>query len=207
MTRTSLLPPLHHEEVEALLRRGLDYYGKDFFAEAEACWRQALALDPGDRRAIEYLDAMGVDPTSPVPPSVEVVRSSLRPPSLPAPIDAHKALVADGNAVQTKLARAVLRQGWDVLTATSCEAAVEIARATRPRLLLLAFWLPGGDAEGVLRALDGHVDRSSMVVLFTASALEAPLVRPRLAELGASLYIKPFERESLCRQIESLLTF
>lgn len=45
----------HAEQIERLLQRGLDYYGRGLVAEAVTQWRDVLALDPLDQRAREYL--------------------------------------------------------------------------------------------------------------------------------------------------------
>lgn len=45
----------HAEQIERLLQRGLDYYGRGLVADAVAQWRDVLALDPHDQRAREYL--------------------------------------------------------------------------------------------------------------------------------------------------------
>lgn len=196
------------EEVEALLRRGLDFYGKDFFAEAEACWRRALSLAPGERRAIEYLEAMGVDAT-PLPPSATMTpppasASSLPPPSterpaslLPAAVGL-RILVADPSETQIRLVGALCR-GAEVMGATSLRAAVEIGRATRPDLAFLACMLPGGGGARAIEAMRLVPGPVTTHFVLTAAPAEAPLVRPRLQALGASLYLKPFARDSLLR--------
>lgn len=226
------------DEVESLLRRGLDFYGKDFFSEAEICWRRALQLAPGERRAIEYLEAMGVDPTAPfmdepasappgesmvartpVPPSSSpgLVSPLLPPPSssgsqmsplpptvssLPPisslPVAGLRILVADGNETQIRLAGALFR-GAEVMGATSLRAAVEIGRATRPDLAFLACMLPGGGGVRAIEALRLAPAPVATRFILTATPTEAPLVRARLGALGASLYLKPFARDTLLR--------
>ncbi len=44
---------------EAILQEGLDHYALGQIDDAVRCWRAAQALDPGDRRAAEYLEAAG----------------------------------------------------------------------------------------------------------------------------------------------------
>lgn len=184
-------------EVETLLRRGLDYYGKDFHEEAAVCWRQVLALAPGERRAIEYLEAMGLD-ASPMPPSVERIPSTI-PPLAPG----LRVLIADGSETQIRLLSALLR-GAEVMGATSLRAAVEIGRATRPDLALMACLLPGGGGVRAIEAMRLTPEPLKTSFVLTATPAEAPLVRSRLSGLGASLYIKPFARDPLLRLLAGL---
>lgn len=51
--------------VEQLLDEGLDLYGRGREAEAARCWQQVLAIAPGERRAVDYLIAAGIDPVVP----------------------------------------------------------------------------------------------------------------------------------------------
>ena len=47
--------------VEELLARGLELYGRSEMEAAIACWKEVLTLMPGDERAIDYLQAAGVN--------------------------------------------------------------------------------------------------------------------------------------------------
>lgn len=48
---------------EDLLALGLELYGQNKVADAVRCWQQVLSLSPGDRRALDYLDAAGAEAT------------------------------------------------------------------------------------------------------------------------------------------------
>ncbi len=50
------------DEVEELLERGLDLYGRNEIDDAVLCWRKALAIDPENARAKDFLDCAGVQP-------------------------------------------------------------------------------------------------------------------------------------------------
>ena len=43
------------EEIERLLRVGLDHYGYDEVGDAMIAWRGVLALDPGNAEAADYI--------------------------------------------------------------------------------------------------------------------------------------------------------
>ncbi len=45
---------------ERLIQEGLELYGRNHTAEAVVCWQRALAIDPHDERARDYLEAAGI---------------------------------------------------------------------------------------------------------------------------------------------------
>ena len=47
------------EAVARLLREGLNFYGMGKVAQALRCWRQVLALDPGNAEAQDYVQTAG----------------------------------------------------------------------------------------------------------------------------------------------------
>jgi CheY-like chemotaxis protein len=53
--------PSAQEQIEALLQRGLEFYGRSFVNEAILCWRRVLELDPREARALDYLQTVGAD--------------------------------------------------------------------------------------------------------------------------------------------------
>jgi len=97
-------------------------------------------------------------------------------PAVAAPIAAgpETILVADDDPAIVMLLRASLESdGFRVVTAGDGEAALRIARAERPALLLLDWQMPGSSGVEVTRALRGDGDpdlRTVPVVLITAQA-------------------------------------
>lgn len=76
--------------ISALLRRGLDHYGRNETREAVRCWREVLRLDPENGEARDYLEAAGADTPSIVPQHAEVIdlgaaRAQLASSTPPAP--------------------------------------------------------------------------------------------------------------------------
>lgn len=49
------------DAVEQLIAKGLRLYGRGEEAEAVACWRQVLVMDPSHPQAHDYLESTGVD--------------------------------------------------------------------------------------------------------------------------------------------------
>ncbi len=48
------------ERTARLLAQGLELFGQDRVAQAVACWREVLTLDPAHREARDYLESAGV---------------------------------------------------------------------------------------------------------------------------------------------------
>jgi len=87
---------------------------------------------------------------------------------------AHVILVADDDPVILELLKSTLRSdAFQLYTATDGEAALRIARAVRPSLILLDWLMPGLAGTEVTRALRADADpyfREVPIVLLTAEA-------------------------------------
>ena len=83
-------------------------------------------------------------------------------------------LVADDDPAIVMLLRATLESdGFRVVTANDGNAALDLARAERPALLLLDWQMPGASGVEVTRALRGDANpevRALPVVLITAQS-------------------------------------
>jgi CheY-like chemotaxis protein len=157
--RARRLALFHHEPlrddagVESLLetcRRRAAGGGLEVFAAAEG---QVVELTEGEGAA-----ARAATPTVAAP-------SGAGPETI---------LVADDDPAIVMLLRASLESdGFRVVTAGDGEAALRLARAERPALLLLDWQMPGSSGIEVTRALRGDPDhhlRTVPVVLITAQA-------------------------------------
>ncbi len=115
-------------------------------------------------------------------------------------------LIVDDNAQNLKLARVALEcEGFVVRTATNGEAAMEMVRTTRPRLILMDIQLPGLDGLEVTRRLKADVaTRDIIVVAVTAYAMAGD--REKAMNLGCDGYIvKPLDPILLPAQVGEYL--
>jgi two-component system, OmpR family, response regulator MprA len=111
-------------------------------------------------------------------------------------------VVDDDPAVLSGLRRALVLEGYDVLTAEDGEAAIETASATKPDLIVLDVMLPGIDG---LAACE-HLRRTGPMPILMLSAKDT--VPDRVAGLnrGADDYlVKPFAVDELSARIRALL--
>lgn len=97
------------------------------------------------------------------------------------------------------------RAGFDVVTATDGEAALELARARRPALAVLDVMMPkrtGYDVLAELRSDDTL--RAIKVILLSARVQEGDVLRGMNA--GADAYVaKPFKAHDLVAKVQELL--
>lgn len=117
-----------------------------------------------------------------------------------------KILVVDDEEDILELVRYNLaREGFELLTATSGEGALEIARAQSLDLVVLDLMLPGIDGLSVMKKLKGlPATQAVPVILLTAKGEEADVVAG--LELGAEDYItKPFSPRILTARIRAVL--
>jgi len=97
------------------------------------------------------------------------------------------------------------KEGYAILTAMTGEAALKIARHSRPDLVVLDLMLPGIDGLEVTRCLKRNDDTMDIpIVMVTAKGEESDIVAG--LELGANDYIsKPFSPRELTARIRAIL--
>ena len=111
-------------------------------------------------------------------------------------------VVDDDETIRELLQSYLQREGFEVEGAADGEAAVRVARAFRPEVVVLDVLLPGLDGLEVLRRLQAEGD--PYVVLLTAKSEETDRVVG--LELGADDYVtKPFSPRELVARIRAIL--
>jgi DNA-binding response OmpR family regulator len=97
----------------------------------------------------------------------------------------------------------LVREGHTVETAADGDTALELARATRPDVLVLDVMLPGRSGFDVLRQLRADGIDSAVVML---TARDDVIDRVAGLEAGADDYVtKPFEPRELVARISAML--
>ena len=115
-------------------------------------------------------------------------------------------LLVDDNAENRRfLSRRLERRGFEVLIATDGAAAVEMARAEKPDLILMDMNMPTLDGWEATRRIKAEPASAAIPVIgLTAHALTGD--RERAIEAGCAEYhTKPVEFPTLMEQIEVLL--
>ena len=112
-------------------------------------------------------------------------------------------LVVDDEPPMVDLVRGYLvREGWEVLTATDGNEALEMARSDRPDVVVLDLMLPGLDGIEVCRQIRTFSD--AYVVMLTARSEEIDKLIG--LAVGAHDYLtKPFSPRELVARIRAIL--
>lgn len=113
-------------------------------------------------------------------------------------------LVVDDEAHIVEFVRGYLeRDGYEVLTASDGDRALEIAKAARPDLVVLDVMLPRLSGFDVLRSLRSD---GSTVPVIMLTARDDVIDRVAGLELGADDYmVKPFEPRELVARVGAVL--
>ncbi len=114
-------------------------------------------------------------------------------------------VVDDNEDNRDSLSRRLMKKGYEVLSADNGEAAIDVAIANQPDLILMDMNMPildGWEATKRLRAEQGF--EATPIIALTAYALTGD--RERALEVGCTDYhTKPVEFERLLKQITDLL--
>jgi DNA-binding response OmpR family regulator len=97
------------------------------------------------------------------------------------------------------------RDGFDVISASSGDQALALARERKPALAVLDIGMPGLDGLEVLEQIRADEElRGMLVLLLTAKAQESDVRRGY--ESGADAYVrKPFSPSELSKRVRELL--
>lgn len=97
------------------------------------------------------------------------------------------------------------RDGYDVVSASRGDRALELTRERRPRIAVLDIGMPGLDGLQVLSEIRADASLTeTLVVLLTAKAQESDVRRGY--ESGADAYVrKPFSPAELSARVRALL--
>jgi adenylate cyclase len=118
---------------------------------------------------------------------------------------AGKILVVDDIPENVRLLEAVLvPRGYEVLTATSGEEALDLVASVRPDLVLLDVVMPGMDGYAVCQALRENEETAVLPVIMVTSSIGEE--KTQAIEGGADDFIpKPFNHHELLTRVRSLL--
>jgi two-component system, cell cycle response regulator DivK len=115
-------------------------------------------------------------------------------------------LVVEDNEDNRQILRVLLRKsGFEMIEAHDGEAALTIAAAKRPDLILMDVQLPGFDGYEAMRRLkDQPALRAIPIIVVTSYALSGDEEKARAA--GCDAYIaKPYDTKRLLAMIHELL--
>ncbi|WP_201979027.1 ATP-binding protein [Hymenobacter rubidus] len=126
----------------------------------------------------------------------------------PVPTNAGRVLLVEDNLVNSLLAETVLRNwGWQVTTAASGPAAIQLFEHRPFDLVLMDIQMPGMDGETAARALRQHPDAAraaTPIIALTARAQAGEA--ERLQANGFAGYLaKPYREEQLLETMQTVL--
>jgi DNA-binding response OmpR family regulator len=117
-----------------------------------------------------------------------------------------KILVVDDSPTELQLmVEPLMARGYEVITATNGDDALEAALRERPRLILLDILMPGKNGFQVCRQLKANpATRAIKIIMVSSKSLESD--RFWGLKQGADEYlVKPFHDETLLNHISALL--
>lgn len=119
-----------------------------------------------------------------------------------------KILVIDDEGDLLKVERTRLEvSGYEVLTLSNGERAMQVVKSEKPDLVLLDIVMPGKNGCDICRELKAdEATRGIPVIIFTAHYPEEEYIKIGSGEVGADDYmVKPFEPQILLAKIRALI--
>jgi CheY-like chemotaxis protein len=96
---------------------------------------------------------------------------------------------------------------WQVVTASSGQAGIEVAAAMQPDAILLDVMMPDMDGMTTFRHLQSHPETQAIPVILLTAKIQ-PNDRQHYTELGIKDVIaKPFDPLQLAQQIATILAW
>jgi signal transduction histidine kinase/CheY-like chemotaxis protein len=133
-------------------------------------------------------------PAAPVPPKPAAREAPVTVMAMPAEPVATVLVVDDDTNASELLARGLSKEGFRVLTASSGEEGLKMAREMHPDLITLDVLMPGMDGWAVLRALKHDETCAEIPVIMVTMVDDKDMGQA----LGASEFLsKPIDRERL----------
>ena len=115
-------------------------------------------------------------------------------------------LVVDDQAANLRAVSTLLtRYGYEVLTASTGEAALELAVAQVPDLLLLDMMMPGMDGFELLAQIKQHPELTRLPAVFLTAAQDRELLLRAFAAGAVDYVTKPFMPEELLARVNAHL--
>lgn len=116
-------------------------------------------------------------------------------------------IIDDEEAIQTILKVSLeLTAGWSVLTTSSSTAGLATAKNEQPDAILLDVMMPDTDGIALLHQLQTEPLTQDIPVIFlTAQAKVSE--RQSLAAIATGLILKPFEPNTIAKQIREILNW
>lgn len=114
----------------------------------------------------------------------------------------HVLLIDDDKKLVPLLERGLRYEGFDVMTATSGDQGLNLARLHHPDIVVLDIGMPGLDGFAVCRALRLHLD----IPVLMLTARDEVSDKVKALDLGADDYVtKPFAFDELVARIRALV--
>ena len=116
-------------------------------------------------------------------------------------------LFVDNSPTNLELARSLLEpQGYEVLTASSVEEGIKLARSRRPNLIVSDIHMPQHDGYYFLDLLHADSELRHIPFVFLSASMQSERERSLAESCGASkLLIRPIDPQTLLGELESCL--
>jgi len=116
-------------------------------------------------------------------------------------------VIEDDPVIQKLITQTLLREGYEVVTASDGSAGLRTVKETNPNLVVLDISMSGLDGYQVCQYLRSDPATANLPIIMV-TAMARPADQRRGFDLGADDYLpKPFALTDLITRVQSLLFF
>lgn len=116
-------------------------------------------------------------------------------------------LIVDNSPVNLQLARSILvPSGYEVITAPSVQEGLELARSSRPDMIVSDVHMPHQDGHAFVRLVQEDPELREIPFVFLSSSVSSAHEREKALEEGAARFIcRPVDPETLLGEVAACL--
>jgi len=140
------------------------------------------------------------------PPALAAAEPAAIPRAAPPRTKLAVVLFVDNMSTNIEFVRSTLEpSGYQVIAAPSAREGLDLAKRTKPDLILSDVHMPHEDGFAFLRMVRGEPELAGIPFMFLSSSVWARREQDRAADEGARLVTRPIEPERLLAEVEARL--
>lgn len=184
---------------------------RDIVAQGKVAWREVLTKEDRGYRFQIGVQFVDIDDAKRdairkfvIARLKALVREEMKPVLTPG-AEKKKILVIDDDRVMLTMVQQIFKNDFDVLTASDGHEGIEIARKSRPNIILLDLVMPSLDGFSTLALLKDFKETKDIPVIILSVIREKSKIFQAMQHGASDYVLKPFTGEKLVTKIRKIV--